>query len=38
MMPLTGTSDIGHMRADLGVLDFSLDPDEVMRIERLDEA
>jgi len=38
MITLTGTTDLGHMRADLGVLDFSLDPDEVTRIESLDAA
>ena len=35
MMALTGTTDPGHMRADLDVLDFRLDPQEVERIERL---
>jgi diketogulonate reductase-like aldo/keto reductase len=35
MIPLTGTTDPGHMRADLGVFDFRLDPDEVGRIEGL---
>jgi diketogulonate reductase-like aldo/keto reductase len=35
MMPLTGTTNVGHMQADLGVFDFCLDPDEVKRIERL---
>lgn len=35
MIPLTGTTDAGHMRADLEVFDFELDPDEVARIERL---
>jgi diketogulonate reductase-like aldo/keto reductase len=33
MVPLTGTTDVGHMRADLEVLDFRLDPEEVARIE-----
>ena len=33
MIPLTGTTDAGHMRADLEVFDFSLDPAEVERIE-----
>jgi diketogulonate reductase-like aldo/keto reductase len=32
MIPLTGTTNAGHMRADLEVLDFSLDPEEVERI------
>jgi diketogulonate reductase-like aldo/keto reductase len=36
MIPLTGTTDPGHMRADLEVFDFSLDPEEVERIEQLD--
>ncbi len=35
MVPLTGTTDAGHMRADLEVLDFCLDPKEVARIELL---
>ena len=35
MMPLTGTTDVGHMQADLEVFDFCLDPEEVKRIERL---
>ena len=35
MLPLTGTTDAGHMRADLEVFDFRLDPEEVERIERL---
>jgi diketogulonate reductase-like aldo/keto reductase len=35
MVPLTGTTDVGHMRADLEVFDFCLDPEEVERIERL---
>jgi diketogulonate reductase-like aldo/keto reductase len=35
MVPLTGTTDAAHMRADLGVFDFRLDPEEVERIERL---
>ena len=35
MMPLTGTTDADHMRADLEVFDFRLDPEEVERIERL---
>jgi diketogulonate reductase-like aldo/keto reductase len=36
MAPLTGTTDAGHMRADLDVFDFHLDPEEVERIERLE--
>ena len=35
MVPLTGTTDADHMRADLDVFDFRLDPEEVERIERL---
>ncbi len=35
MMPLTGTTEAGHMRADLEVFDFRLEPAEVERIEGL---
>jgi diketogulonate reductase-like aldo/keto reductase len=35
MLPLTGTTDAGHMRADLDVFDFSLDPEEIKRIEQI---
>jgi len=35
MMPLTGTTDADHMRADLEVFDFRLAPEEVERIENL---
>jgi diketogulonate reductase-like aldo/keto reductase len=35
MVPLTGTTDAGHMREDLEVFAFRLEPDEVERIERL---
>jgi diketogulonate reductase-like aldo/keto reductase len=35
MVPLTGTTDAGHMLADLEVFDFRLDPEEVGQIERL---
>lgn len=35
MLPLTGTTDAQHMRADLDVCDFCLTPEEVQRIERL---
>jgi diketogulonate reductase-like aldo/keto reductase len=35
MVPLTGTTDPGHMRADLEVFDFHLEPEEVERIEGL---
>jgi diketogulonate reductase-like aldo/keto reductase len=34
-VPLTGTTDAGHMRADLDVFDFRLEPGEVERIEAL---
>ena len=33
MVALTGTTDAGHMRDDLAVLDFRLDPEEVGAIE-----
>lgn len=36
MVPLTGTTDAGHMREDLAIFDFRLEPDEVACIERLD--
>jgi diketogulonate reductase-like aldo/keto reductase len=35
MIPLTGTTDAGHMRADLDVFDFSLDPEEIERVEQI---
>jgi diketogulonate reductase-like aldo/keto reductase len=35
MVALTGTTDAGHMREDLEVLDFPLEPDEAERIEHL---
>jgi diketogulonate reductase-like aldo/keto reductase len=35
MVPLTGTTDAGHMRDDLEAFDFSLDPEEVRLIEDL---
>jgi diketogulonate reductase-like aldo/keto reductase len=35
MVPLTGTGDAEHMRADLDVFDFRLEPEEVERIEGL---
>jgi diketogulonate reductase-like aldo/keto reductase len=37
MIPLTGTTSPNHMRDDLSVLTFRLEPDEVRRIERLAE-
>lgn len=33
MMILTGTTDAGHMRADLDVFGFALEPDEVALVE-----
>ena len=35
ILPLTGTTDADHMRADLDVLNFHLEPDEVEQIEHL---
>jgi diketogulonate reductase-like aldo/keto reductase len=35
MLPLTGTSSADHMRADLDVVDFRLDADEIEQIENL---
>ena len=35
MVPLTGTTDAGHMLADLDVFDFRLEHEDVERIERL---
>jgi len=35
MLPLTGTTDPAHMRADLDVLDFRLNAEEVERIESI---
>jgi diketogulonate reductase-like aldo/keto reductase len=35
MMILTGTTDADHMRADLDLFDFRLEPEEVQRIEGL---
>jgi diketogulonate reductase-like aldo/keto reductase len=33
MIPLTGTTDASHMRADLDVFDFHLEPEEIRQIE-----
>jgi diketogulonate reductase-like aldo/keto reductase len=33
MIPLTGTSDAGHMRADLDVFDFRLAPEDIEQIQ-----
>lgn len=38
MLPLTGTTDVEHMRADLAVCDFCLTPEEVRQIESLTSA
>ncbi len=38
MLPLTGTTDANHMREDLNVFRFALEPDEVERIDRLSES
>jgi diketogulonate reductase-like aldo/keto reductase len=35
MVPLTGTTSPEHMRADLDVFDFSLEPEEVEQMDRL---
>lgn len=35
ILPLTGTIDADHMRADLDVLNFHLEPDEVEQIEQM---
>lgn len=35
MLPLTGTADADHMRMDLDVFDFHLEPQELQTIERL---
>ncbi len=35
MIPLTGTTDPEHMRADLDIFDFQLEPAEIERIENL---
>jgi diketogulonate reductase-like aldo/keto reductase len=38
MVPLTGTTNAEHMRADLEVFDFHLEPKEIERIEGLTQA
>lgn len=38
MVPLTGTTDAGHMREDLQIFEFNLDTEEVACIERLASA
>jgi diketogulonate reductase-like aldo/keto reductase len=35
MLPLTGTTNAAHMRSDLDIFDFHLEPDEVKLIENL---
>jgi diketogulonate reductase-like aldo/keto reductase len=37
MVALTGTTSAGHMRADLEVLDFRLEPEEIERIESIED-
>jgi diketogulonate reductase-like aldo/keto reductase len=37
MIPLTGTTDAEHIRADLEIWDFDLDPHEIERIARVSE-
>ena len=33
--PLTGTTDAEHMKTDLDVFDFQLQPDEITKIEQI---
>ena len=35
MVPLTGTTKIDHMREDLDVFSFRLEPEEIWQIERV---
>ena len=35
MIPLTGTTDAAHMKTDLDVFDFQLQPDEITKIEQI---
>jgi diketogulonate reductase-like aldo/keto reductase len=35
MIPLTGTTDPAHMKADLEAFDFHLEPEEIEQIECL---
>ncbi len=35
MIPLTGTTSAEHMKEDLAVFDFHLEPEEIERVERL---
>ena len=37
IIPLTGTTNPQHMRADLDIWDFDLEPDEIERIARVSE-
>lgn len=37
MLPLTGTTNPDHMRTDLNIFDFQLDPHEIDQIERIGE-
>ena len=38
MLPLTGTTNESHMRTDLDVFGFQLEPSEITKIERLGES
>ena len=38
MLPLTGTTDANHMREDLDVFDFDLNPEDIARIEHHGDA
>jgi diketogulonate reductase-like aldo/keto reductase len=38
VVPLTGTTDADHMREDLEVFGFRLEPEEIKRIEGLGQA
>lgn len=38
ILPLTGTTDVDHMRADLDIFDFHLEPEEVKQIEHVASA
>ena len=35
MMPLTGTTSAEHMKQDLEIFEFDLDPEEIDQIERV---
>ncbi len=38
IVPLTGTTDEGHMKSDLETLSFDLTPEELMRVEQIGSA